>query len=95
MKSKEALENIKSRINSLSLFPKVDRKTYDESWEKIEKDLEILELIKERLIHNIMGNIVFVDNLKLTERKDENGKIIYIDEDKYKIMRWLDNEKTN
>lgn len=46
MTSKEALENIKSRINSLSLFPKVDRKTYDESWEIIEKDLEVLELLK-------------------------------------------------
>ena len=49
MTSKEALENIKSRINSLSLFPKVDKKTYDESWEIIEKDLETLEILQNKL----------------------------------------------
>lgn len=52
MNSKQALENIKSRINSMSLFPKVDRKTYDESWEIIEKDLEVLEILKKHTTIN-------------------------------------------
>ena len=62
-----------------------------EDVEQIEKDLEILELIKERLIHNILGNIVFKD--KPTETVDEDGNTIFIDVDKYKIMEWLDNDK--
>ena len=57
----------------------------------IRKDLEILELIKERLHHDIFGNIQFVD--KPTERIDENGNKILIDDGKYKIMEWIDNEK--
>ena len=64
-----------------------------EDVEQIEKDLEILELIKERLYHNILGNIQFVD--KSTGTVDEDGNINFIDADKYKIMEWLDNDKTN
>ena len=62
-----------------------------EDVEQVEKDLEILELIKERLIHNILGNIQFVD--KSTGTVDEDGNINFIDADKYKIMEWLDNDK--
>ena len=57
----------------------------------IKNDLEILELIKERLHHNIFGNLQFVD--KPTKKIDEDGNIVIIDDDKYKIMEWLDNDR--
>jgi len=101
MTDKEIIKEIKKMA---AAFGSVTRLVDGEKWvtiaqvkkedvEQIEKDLEMLELIKKRLIHNIFGNIVFINNLNLTERVDENGNIIFIDEDKYKIMEWLDNEK--
>ena len=80
MTSKEALENIKSRINSLSLFPKVDIKTYNESWEIIEKDLEVLEIIRKNIYEGGFG-FYFKNN------------VLQCTEDYNKIKEWLDNDK--
>ena len=88
MTSKEALENIKSRINSLSLFPKVDRKTYDESWEKIEKDLDLLDLYKKFFKYSLT-EIEWIKYLVLPNNSDirRPDTMLKITDEEYEILK--------
>lgn len=91
MESKEALEKIKDF--SLSLF---DADGEEEDYirfgqlepnliEPIERDLEILELLREHIKVDIFGRICYVPILE-----ERNG--ILQDLGSEKILRWLKNE---
>ena len=89
MTSREALENIKNRNIHLNYLKLLDGRNYIKELEIIEKDLEILEILKKYIVYvpsQISGAGI---HIAIPETKDIGNKID-VNKDCFIVKEWLD-----
>ena len=89
MKSKELMSDIKWDVLTSTILHKEE---YLALCEEVEKDLEVLEILRKHLFINSWGEIAYDSKHHYQYINDEECKLFKPNEEDAKIKEWLENE---